>query len=57
VVVPQKLDKFKVRKSARSTISLNESILKKMGRNSKIEAQMLFSREQVSMQLYDLITS
>jgi len=46
-----------IREAFISAISLNESILKEMGRNSKIKAEMLFSREQVSKQWYDLITS
>jgi len=46
-----------IREAFISAISLNESILKEMGRNSKIKAEMLFSREQISKQWYDLITS
>jgi hypothetical protein len=32
-------------------------MLKEMGRNSKIKAEILFSREQISKQWYDLITT
>ncbi len=48
---------YSIRDTFISATSLDENMLKEMGRNSKIKAEILFSREQISKQWYDLITT